>query len=81
MAATALAPVVVAQAGTLTNRAASFVLSPDPIATTASLTAGQPVTLTLTACQADGALAPNSHVWLGVLCWTGGQHCQNQGDR
>lgn len=72
-------PAVGAQAAPLTNRAASYVLAPNPIAPTASLKAGQSVTLTLTAYQADGALAPKSHVWLGVLCWTGNRHCQNQG--
>jgi len=73
-----LAPDVGGQAAPLTNRAASYVFARNPIAATARLKAGRSVTLTLTAHQAGGA-GPNSHVWLGVLCWTGNRHCQNQG--
>jgi hypothetical protein len=54
--------------------AASYTITPNPIAPPGSLYPNGSVTLTLTAHQSGGAVAPNAVVWLNVVGWSGSGH-------
>jgi len=67
------APVVEAQAST-SVAAASYTITPNPIAAPGSLSPTAAVTLTLTARLSSGAADPNAIVWLNVVAWNHNGH-------
>lgn len=62
-------PVVEVDAST-TVTAASYSITPNPIAPSGSLGSSGSVTLTLTAYQSTGSIAPNAIVWVGLGGWS-----------
>lgn len=66
--ATLATPVVEAQASKAVH-AASYTITPNPIAPSGSLSATAPVRLTLTVHLSGGAVDPHALVWLNVVGW------------